>query len=137
MRFAMLICILLFASCSAFSQDALAVYDKLIATADSQYNHHEYKAALSFYSAAFAAKEGMGKVRDRYKAAVCWAVLGKNDSAFFQLYRMAVKAKYMNYGEVLSEPRFVSLHTDKRWDALIELIKQNRKEIEESIKIDQ
>ena len=54
-------------------------------------------------------------------------------SAFFQLYRIATKGMYPDYEKVLEEPNFISLHEDKRWIALIDIMKKRRDEIEEAI----
>jgi len=112
------------------------MYTETVNKADSFFKSKEYITAASMYSNAFKANAGRGKIKDRYNAACCWALIGNPDSAFFQLYRIAIQGKYTNYEEFLKEPAFSSLHKDKRWEPLIAIMVKARKDIEDSIKQD-
>jgi hypothetical protein len=52
------------------------------------------------------------------------------DSAFFQLDRIATKSNYTNYGHISTDPDLNSLHSDIRWTVLLNLIKQNKEKAE-------
>ncbi len=86
-------------------------------------------SALTF-SAAFKANGWIGISNDRYNAACSWALANNSDSSFFQLNRIATKANYMDYGHITTDPDLNSLHDDKRWKPLLEIIKQNKERAE-------
>lgn len=101
-------------------------YAALVRKADSLYKAKDYSSSASYYSLAFKANEWKGTTIDRYNAACSWVLSGNADSAFFQLYRIATKGNYSNYQHITTDPDLDGLHADKRWDFLIELVKQNK-----------
>ena len=98
--------------------------------ADSLYNLKKYKMAALAYSEAFKMKAGQGNMTDRYNAACCWALANEPDSSFFFLDQLAVKMKFIYYGQIMSDPDLNSLHNDKRWMPLMEIIKNNKENAE-------
>ena len=108
-------------------------YSGIIKIADSLFKGKEYLKAATKYSEAFEKNRNKGMVKDRYSSACCWALLGNSDSAFSQLYRIAVQGKYANHDEVSYETKFSSLHNDKRWEPLIAIMKKTKWEIENGI----
>lgn len=94
--------------------------------ADSLYKAKDYRKSALAYSSAFAAFGGKGVNNDRYSAARSWAMAKVADSAFFQLYRITQRAMYSDDKRVAADTAFKSLHSDKRWESLLGLMKANR-----------
>lgn len=105
-------------------------YYGLIYKADSLYNAKEYKGSALAYSEAFKANEWNGLPDDRYSAACSWALTATPDSAFFQLNRIAKKENYTSYEHITTDTNLNSLHADRRWAVLLDLIKQNKEKAE-------
>lgn len=116
-----------------FAQNAPKEYFDLIKIADSLYTSKEYKKSGEKYSEAFKANAWKGFSNDRYNAACSWALASVPDSAFFQLDRIATLMNYTNYGHISTDQDLVSLHADKRWNSLIEKIKQNKEKAEANL----
>ena len=110
-----------------------AEYSTLVKKADSLYNVKDFKTSALTYTAAFKANGWVGMSDDRYNAACSWALANNSDSSFFQLNRIATKANYMNYGHITTDPDLNSLHDDKRWKPLLDLIKQNKEKAEANL----
>jgi len=108
-------------------------YGVFVKKADSLYKAKEYKKSANAYSEAFKANGWKGSTYDRYYAACSWALAGFPDSAFYQLYRTATKANYANYRQICTDPALTSLHNDKRWEPILEIIKQNQDKAEASL----
>ena len=114
------------------SQKNIIEYDKLIRIADSNFKSNNYRDAVNYYSKAFE-KNGLGKVKDRYKAAICYAILNNVDSSFVQLIRISFTGKYSNYQEIINEQKFTPLQGDPRWVGILEKIKRNSIEINQKL----
>ena len=114
-------------------KDVPKAYFDFIKKADSLFSIKKYGEAAAVYSRAFEATGGQGKVKDRYSAASCWALADNPDSAFYQLFRIAINGKYTKYEEIEKDPNLLSLHDDKRWESLIGIMKKTRQEIEDKI----
>ncbi len=100
-------------------------YMELTGKADSLYKMGACAAAANLYTTAFKKNNDRGQVKHRYNAACCYARLKQNDSAFFQLYRIAEKGNYYNYNEIEADKCFDNLHADSKWQPLIRIIKNN------------
>jgi hypothetical protein len=99
-------------------------YAKLIKKADSLYFAKNYKGAGLMFSSAFKANGGRALVDDRYNAACTWALANYPDSAFFNLNFITIT--YNDYDHLTTDPDLTSLHTDKRWQSLVEQVKKNK-----------
>jgi len=106
-------------------------YDNFVKLSDSLYSLKDYRNAALTYSKAFKSIGWIGTFKDRYNAACSWALAGVADSAFFQLDKIATK-NYIKYRHISAEPALVSLHPDKRWEPLLEIIKQSNDKADES-----
>jgi hypothetical protein len=93
-----------------------------IKLADSLYNAKEYKNSARAYEKAFKIIGGKGISHDRYNAARSWAMAFNNDSAFLQLFHIVEKAFYKDYNRVATDEGFEPLHSDYRWERLIDMI---------------
>lgn len=109
---------------STFSQD-MKEYLRLTFRADSLYKEKKYKDAVIIYYQAFQTINDQGKVKDRYSAAICWALLKNADSAFSQLTRIVVKGKYSAYFQITQDENLKTLHQDPRWEPLLKKVEEN------------
>jgi hypothetical protein len=105
-------------------------YAKYIQEAEKFYDSKEYSKSGEAYSKAWAANNGMGMVPDRYNAACSWALAGNADSSFSQLFRIAKNGNYTNLNHLSTDSDLKSLYTDKRWEEVKALVKQNKDKAE-------
>ncbi len=112
----------------AFGQTLIPkAYLDFVKKADSLYKAKDYKNAAFTYSSAFKANDWKpAPVSNRYNAACSWALANYPDSAFYQLNRIVTKGNYINYEQITTDADLNSLHNDKRWQPLLELIQQNK-----------
>lgn len=115
------------------AQQNEAEYKSLVKKADSFYTAKDYKNAANTYSKAFKSIGWKGYPNDRYNAACSWALAGVSDSAFFNLERIAKLSNYQDYESLLKDPDLNSLHGDKRWQSVTELVKQNKEKAEANL----
>lgn len=108
-------------------------YFNLVRIADSLYNAKDYKNSANTYSAAFKTYGWKGLPNDRYNAACSWALAAIPDSAFFQLNRIVTKSNYTNYEHITTDTDLNSLHNDKRWQPILEIVKQNKDKVEANL----
>jgi hypothetical protein len=101
-----------------------------IQKSDSLYNIKEYKSAALCYSAAFKSNGWKATTNDRYNAACTWALANISDSAFYHLTKLVTKVNYSNYEHITTDTDLNSLHNDKRWNPLLELVKINKQKAE-------
>lgn len=101
-------------------------YYSRIKMADSLYRLHDYKNAGIAYSSAFKTLGNKGSVNDRYNAARSWALANVPDSAFDCLERIIKKTFFTDYDRLVNEPDFNSIHNDKRWQPLVDFLKDYR-----------
>ena len=121
----------LIVACNAFSQDT--EYNAFVTTADSLYRTQNYKESAIEYSKAFKTFGWKGYLVDRYNAACSWALANEVDSALFQLNIIAKKMNYKDYNDIVTDPDLTSLHSDKRWNELLEQIKSNKEKAEANL----
>lgn len=123
---------LLFFFCAhaAFSQDQVK-YNALVKEAFQLYENKEFLKSAQKYAEAFIALGNKGFPNDRYNAACSWALAGKPDSAFVQLFKIAKNGKYSNYNHLSTDTDLASLYPDPRWKDILSLVKAN-KDLEEA-----
>ncbi|MGQ0828698.1 MAG: DUF6624 domain-containing protein [Bacteroidota bacterium] len=85
----------------------------------------DYKKSALLYGEAFKANAGKAFYQDRYNAACSNAMAGYKDSAFYQLFKIAELYDYSDYDTLTKAPHFISLHGDKRWNEVLNKVKQN------------
>lgn len=103
-------------------------YEELIVIAEKYKRKTLFEDAIRIYNIAFRLNGNLGKVKDRYNAAICFSKLGQVDSAFIQLKKIANGGKYNYLEEIKAENAFNNLHVDPRWSEIIEKIKKNLQE---------
>lgn len=109
-----------------YHSNAQSTYDSLISLAIDQYQNKAFCAAAATYNNAFYANGDRGLVDDRIAAAGCWVKCGKPDSSFAQLNKIVTRVKYTDDYALTSNSDLNQLHTDKRWNALLQQVKENK-----------
>jgi hypothetical protein len=122
-RFALLTTLCLFVLNITYGQKQ-DKYSEIIKEAASLYETGAYQEAGEKYAAAF--KTFQGTLGDRYNAACAWALANQPDSAFVQLFEIAADAAYTNSLLILTDTALKSLHSDKRFIAVIKMIESNK-----------
>ncbi len=117
---------LLFIASFVFSQKAAPKeYLDLIYKAESAFLQKDFKTATLAYTAAFKAGKYQVYKFDFYNAGCAWALAGKPDSAFANLYRIVNPGVYTDYNHIANDFDLISLHQDKRWLPLIKQVMKN------------
>ncbi|MCE5320530.1 MAG: alpha/beta hydrolase [Bacteroidales bacterium] len=127
MKATTLLLALLICSSSLSGQSNTGKYDALIRKADSLYRVKDFKKSAFAFSDAFKVPDSKITINHRYNAACSWALANYPDSAFCNLNYIATLMNYTNLGSVTSDPDLKSLHPDKRWNPLLEVVLTNRK----------
>ena len=120
-------------TCSSASAQVSKEYMALTEKANALFEAKKYQQCAMTFSEAFAINGGKGMIEDRYNAACAWARAGNNDSAFFQLNRLATRGNFSDYNELTADADLASLRADKRWAALCALVKQNKERKEANL----
>lgn len=115
---------------AGYAQHPPVSYFHLVSVADSLQRANNFKEAAHTYNAAFAAFSGKGFVNDRYKAACSYARIGNIDSAFYNLFRIADRGGWSEYDFLLSDTDLFVLHSDARWNSLVNKVRKNKAEVE-------
>lgn len=124
---------LLILSITTFSQPKFIPdikYTKQSIRATALYDDKEYLQSGLAYDSLFMLNDGRGSKGDKYDAACSWALAGNNDKAFFYLNKVTTENKYTDLFHLLSDTDLSSLHTDKRWQKLINAVTINKNTVE-------
>ena len=108
-------------------------YRELVKEAWALYESKNYLASGEKYSEAFVVAGNWGLVYDRYNAACSWSLANKIDSSFVQLIKIAKNGSYSDLGHISTDGDLKILHSDKRWEEIIQLVKQNKEEAEKDL----
>lgn len=111
-----------FLLCFNFCFSQTKHYDSLIGIAEQAFNSNDYGSAAVYFNRAFDELGRKGTPKDRYAAAISWAMLHESDSSFLNLYRLADKTNYLEFHLLIAEKRFEYLHEDSRWNELLKKI---------------
>ncbi|NVO19206.1 MAG: alpha/beta hydrolase [Bacteroidetes bacterium] len=111
---------------SIFGQAKPQGYPELIRTADSLYNAKDFSNSAFAFSNAFKANGWNATSKEHYNAACSWALANFPDSAIYHLLYVASKMNYKDYGQIKGDPDLKSLHSDKRWQSILDLVKANK-----------
>jgi hypothetical protein len=99
-------------------------YQDLVNDAHQLYESKEYLKSAQQYSRAFIVGGNGSLILDRIAAASAWTQADLNDSAFVQLFRVAEDSTFTNYvWMIVHQPGLNPLHSDNRWNKVIETIK--------------
>jgi hypothetical protein len=114
---------ILFSASFSFAQNIPDAYFELCKKAQALYKAKDYKNSAETYSAAFKANNWRASAEEFYNAACAWSLAKVPDSAFANLER-SIKAGY-SYNIALDRD-FDGLNEDKRWQALLDKIKERK-----------
>lgn len=117
--------LLLYPNTGAWAQSQ-AVYHEHTAKADSLFKSKAYQQSAAEYSLAFATNGDRGYANDRYMAACAWALSGQPDSAFIQLFRLAIRTDLLKNLDYKADKDLGSLHLNNKWQMLITTIDSGR-----------
>lgn len=126
---------LLICSAFIFGQTITSEFDTFISKADSLYQVKDFTNSAIAFSDAFKVPDAKITVNHRYNAACSWALANNPDSAFFHLNYIASSMNYTNYGHIQTDPDLFSLHNDKRWKPMVELVLANKKKAFPSLEL--
>jgi uncharacterized protein DUF6624 len=108
-------------------------YLRLTSKASVQYQGKEYLHAGQTYDTAFQSIKGTAPANDLYDAACSWARAQNADKAFYYLNKAAQEGKWSALGHTTSDTDLSGLHSDPRWQPLIDIISRNK--VEKEIKM--
>ncbi|SIQ58205.1 DUF6624 domain-containing protein [Pontibacter lucknowensis] len=92
------------------------------AEANAKYDAKDYKGSGQVYDQVL--KNGKGSTADHYNAACSWALAGDKDKAFAHLGK-AIDKGYLNISHLKQDSDLNSLHSDKRWEKLVQQLQAN------------
>jgi hypothetical protein len=123
--------VVLFAAQTCFGQNTKR-YHELKIEAEKFYDIQDYEKSAIKYEDAFNQLDGAAIPYDRYNAACSYALAKDKEKSFYHLFRLAnaPQVKYKNYDHITKDTDLKFLHTDKRWSALLEIVKSNKEEAE-------
>ncbi|HMK27293.1 MAG TPA: DUF6624 domain-containing protein, partial [Chitinophagaceae bacterium] len=101
-------------------------YLKWTSKAFRLYEENKYKESALTYDSAFNSTKGEGTTTDKYNAACSWALAGNADKAFLYLDKAIVDGKWSDLSHILTDGDLVSIHGNKRWEPLIEIVRKNK-----------
>jgi hypothetical protein len=110
----------------ASGQNTTPEYTTLINKANALYTAQNYEQSALTFSEAFRIKGGLGTSSEHYNAACSYALANRPDSAFRHLNIVVTRMNYSDYGHIKGDPDFKSIHTDSRWNSIVEAVKLNR-----------
>ena len=138
-----IVLLLVFASCKNQKEEIIvekeptseerAKYTELKNEAWKLYESKEFLASAKKYSEAFVVLGNKGNTTDRYNAACSWALANEIDSSFVQLIRIAEKGNYRNFGHISTDKDLSILHSDSRWNKILDLVKINKEKSEANL----
>ncbi|MDR2064656.1 MAG: hypothetical protein LBP85_02935 [Prevotellaceae bacterium] len=114
---------------SAFCQNR-EKYAKLVNEADKLYTNKKYLKSAHKYSEAFFKYSAYAQINDRYKAACSWALAGKADSAFVQLFHITHIEDFADLN-IVNDIALSLLYSDERWNFIIDFVKTNKEKTDQ------
>jgi len=102
-------------------------YSDLAVEAEKLYQNKDYLNASLKYSALFSSYPDLIQPNDRINAACSWTKVNQPDSAFKQLNSLSQNETFHYFSALNLHPDLKNLQVDKRWDEVINRIKQNRR----------
>lgn len=97
------------------------------------YGSKNYLQSALSYDTLFKLNNGQGLRSDKYNAACSWALAGNIEKAFFYLDKAVIADKWDNLAHILSDTDLNTLHADKRWEKLIDIVKSNKEKAEANL----
>lgn len=111
-----------------YSQNTPSEYSQLIREGWKLCLAKDFKASSKLYEKAFKLKKNVS-LGNRYNASCIHALAGNTDIAFKQLFIVASELKWDDYNHLIHDSDLNILHTDKRWETLKRIVKQNKEAV--------
>jgi len=108
-------------------------YTKRSSRALGFYENKNYLQSALSYDSLFKLNKEQGLRSDKYNAACSWALAGNIEKAFFYLNKAVIVDKWENLSHILSDPDLNTLHSDERWQPLIDAVKSNKEKAEANL----
>lgn len=106
---------------------------KISSNARRLYEENNFLKSALAYDTLFKIFKNKGYKNDKYNAACVWALTGNNDKAFFYLQQVVITNEWVNLPNILSDLDLDTLHTDKRWQPLIDKVILRNKNAETTL----
>jgi hypothetical protein len=106
-------------------------YLKHSSRAYKYYEDKKYRQSGLSYDTLFKDFKGKGLPSDKYNAACSWALAENTAKAFSYLNNAIIVDKWSNLSHILADTDLNNLHSDTRWQYLIDKVRSN-KEAEEA-----
>ena len=97
------------------------------------YYEKNYFQSAKSYDTLFKYYAGKGLRIDKYNAACAWSLAANKDQAFYYLDQSLLTNEWVNLSNIDSDSDLSSLHTDMRWQLLIDKIQINNKVPEQKL----
>jgi hypothetical protein len=97
------------------------------------YNDKNYLQSGKLYDTLFKNYAGKGLRIDKYNAACTWSLAGNKDQAFYYLNQTLLTNEWVNLSNIDSESDLSCLHSDMRWQLLIDKVRINNKVPEQKL----
>ena len=88
------------------------------------YDEGNYEKSSEYLLKAFQVDPEKITIRYRFDLAYLYVLTGKEDAAFEQLYIISEMKNHEHYDILINIKGYEPLHSDKRWDELIEFYKR-------------
>lgn len=98
-------------------------YLRLSTHAMKLYLEQNYGPAALTYDSLFKSSKGKGEMVDFFLGAISWIKVGNLDKAFPLLKQGLARYGVVSIEGLNSDPDFASLHSDKRWQSLLEEVR--------------
>jgi hypothetical protein len=108
-------------------------YIRLSWKAFGLYNEKNYIQSGKLYDTLFNTYNGKGLRIDKYNAACAWSLAANKDQAFYYLNQSLLTNEWVNLSNIDSDSDLTSLHSDTRWQLLIDKIRINNKVPEQKL----
>lgn len=121
--------LIFFSIMASVAQKPSPKYSELINQGWKLCLNKDFAGSAKRYEQAFTLNEKV-PLTDRYNASCIYALAGNKDAAFKHLFITANSLKWDDYNHLINDSDLKSLHSDKRWEKLKALVKQNKEQIE-------
>lgn len=117
--------------CTAQNQNKLK-YFEYMKQAEWLFELGDYKASAEKYEEGFKFLDGKVIRAHRYNASCAYSLSKNKEKAFFHLFKLAKEYSYKRLNHLKNDKDLNNLHSDLRWQKLISLVENNKKNIEKN-----
>ena len=121
--------LIIFSILTSVAQKANSEYSNLIRDGWKLCLEKDFDGSARLYEKAFKRNKNV-PLSDRYNASCIYALSGNKDLAFHHLFITANDLKWDDYNHLINDSDLKVLHSDKSWEELKSIVKQNKEKIE-------